>query len=140
MGLMLDDDVSQCRQHVIGYHLAIDRGRATTGIDAFTDDAEFEIRGERLRGRDAILEFLTRREAMPDRQTAHLISNEHLVERSADEITLGCLVLLHIRGADGTYDLEKILDTTHTLRRTAEGWRIARRTSRPLHGPTGGAA
>jgi hypothetical protein len=140
VSLMLDDDVSQCRQQVIGYHLAIDRGRATTGIDAFTDDAEFELRGERLHGRAAILEFLTRREAMTERLTAHQISNEHVVAQSADELVLGCLVQLYLRGADGTYDLEKILDTTHTLRRTAEGWRIAQRTSRPLHGSTGGTA
>jgi hypothetical protein len=140
VSLKLDDDVSQCRQQVIGYHLAIDRGRATTGIDAFTDDAVFEIRGEALHGRSEILEFLIRREAMADRQTVHQISNEHLVEQSADELTLGCLVLLYLRRADGTYDLEKVLDSTHSLRRTAEGWRIAHRTSRALHASTGGTA
>jgi hypothetical protein len=102
----VDDDVSQCRTRVAGYHLAIDRGQATPGIDAFTDDAVFEIRGEQLQGRGEILDFLTRREALADRQTVHLIGNERVVDRGVDELVLGCLVLLHLRRADGSNELE----------------------------------
>lgn len=135
-----DDQVALCRALVVGYHLAIDRGGATSAIDAFTDDAVFEIRGQQLRGRREILDFLTRRESQVDRQTVHEITNEHVIERGQDRVVLGALVLLHLRGADGRYELEKVLDSTHALRRTAQGWRIAERSSRPLHPPIGDPA
>ncbi|MCT9142957.1 hypothetical protein [Streptomyces violarus] len=34
---------------------------------------------------------------------------------------------------DGAYVLDRVLNTTHQLRRTGGKWRITRRTSRPLH-------
>lgn len=46
---------------------------------------------------------------------------------------LGALILLHVRQTDGSYELERVLDTTHVVTREVGGWKIHRRLSSPLH-------
>lgn len=124
-----------CRELVLGYHHAIDSGRATAGIGAFADDAEFEAHGRVFRGREEVLGFLTEREAKVDRHTVHMIVNDTTAVRG-QAIEMHAVVLLNVRRVDGSYGLERVLDTVHTFRQVEGNWRIASRTSRQLHPDT----
>lgn len=125
---------------VLAYHRAIDTGRATAGIELFTDDAIFQAKGIELVGRDAIGGFLADRESQTDRHTVHVVANVSVVRAERDEIELSALVLLHVRHADGRYVLERVLDTTHVVTRGPSGWQVHRRLSRPLHAAPADAA
>lgn len=121
---------------VLAYHRAIDTGRATDGLDLFTEDAVFQAKGRELVGREAIGGFLADRESQTDRHTVHVVANVSVVREGSDEIELNALVLLHVRHADGRYVLERVLDTTHVVTRSSSGWQVHRRFSRPLHATT----
>ncbi len=123
----------QCRALIVNYHGDIDRGRASAAIQYFDDDAEFEARGERLRGREQILKFLTDREAQTGRYTVHVVANPVTVESSHDTVEISALIMLHVRHQDGEYALERVLDTRHRFRSTPTGYKIVSRTSTPLH-------
>jgi hypothetical protein len=129
--------VTSCWALVANYHRDIDRGRATAGIGAFADDAEFEAHGRVFRGKHEILGFLTAREADAGRQTVHVLANETLIGQDEEgdlrRVELRAMVLLHVRQPDGTYLLDRVLDTVHQFRYSDGEWRITRRTSTPLH-------
>ncbi|MER7692467.1 nuclear transport factor 2 family protein [Streptomyces sp. NPDC097610] len=131
------DAVSHCRALVVGYHRDIDSGRATAGIGAFADDAEFEAHGQVFRGRSEILDFLRVREANAGRHTVHVLANETATPLAAgphgDRVELQAMVLLHVRQPDGAYVLDRVLVTEHQFSCSDEKWQITRRTSRPLH-------
>jgi ketosteroid isomerase-like protein len=129
-------DIASARATVVAYHAAIDRSRATAALPLFAEDAHFEAKGEVLQGHAEIGGFLSYREAQRDRHTVHVIANETAEHVGADEVELSAFVLLHVRRPDGGYALERVLDTVHRVRRTDGGWRIARRSSRPLHEPS----
>ena len=123
---------------VVAYHRNIDLGRASAGIDLFEPDAVFQARGLELVGREAIAGFLADREAQRDRHTVHVLANQVVRQVSTDEIEVLALVLLHVRQPDGSYTLERALDTTHVVRRGPAGWLIHQRLSRPMHPPVAG--
>lgn len=134
------DAVGHCRALVVRYHRDIDSGRATAGIGAFADDAEFEAHGRVFRGRDEILGFLKAREADTGRQTVHVLANEVVTGQGDDDdgsvhkrVELQAMVLLHVRKPDGAYVLDRVLNTVHRFRHAGGEWRITHRTSRPLH-------
>jgi hypothetical protein len=131
------DTAAHCRALVVGYHRDIDSGRATDGIGAFSDDAEFEAHGKVLRGRGEILDFLRTREANTGRQTVHVLANEvvtaHRVGHLDEQVELQAMILLHLRQPDGAYVLERVLNTVHRFRRSEGEWRITARASKPLH-------
>lgn len=134
------DAVGRCRALVVGYHRDIDSGRATAGIGAFADDAEFEAHGGVFRGRDEILGFLGAREADTGRQTVHVLANEVVTGQDGEDdgrddrrVELRTMVLLHVRRPDGVYVLDRVLDTVHRFRLSGGQWRITHRLSRPLH-------
>jgi SnoaL-like domain len=128
---------SQCRALVVGYHRDIDSGRAAAGISAFAEDAEFEAHGRVLRGREEILGFLSAREANTGRRTVHVIANEVVTGRDGEvddnPVELRAMILLHVRQPDGSYLLDRVLDTVHQFRCSEGEWQITRRASRPLH-------
>jgi len=126
-------EVARCRGLVADYLRAIDSGRATAAIDAFAEDADFEAHGQVFRGHAEIRGFLTRREADTARQTAHVLANEVVTRHDDGGIELRALLLLHVRQPDGSYRLDRVLDTVHQFRNGGGGWRIARRTATPLH-------
>jgi len=129
--------VSHCWALVAGYHRDIDSGHATAGIVAFHDDAEFEAHGRTFRGRVEILGFLQARESDIARQTVHVLANKVVTDQDGDgqdnEVGLRAMALVHVRRPDGTYRLERVLDTVHQFRYCDGRWRITRRTSSPLH-------
>ncbi|MEV7734643.1 nuclear transport factor 2 family protein [Streptomyces sp. NPDC088921] len=134
------DAVGRCRALVVSYHRDIDSGRATAGIGAFADDAEFEAHGRVFRGRDEILGFLGAREADTGRQTVHVLANEVVTGQDGEDdgrddrrVELQTTVLLHVRRPDGAYVLDRVLDTVHRFRHSGGQWRITHRLSRPLH-------
>lgn len=126
-------DIASARATVVAYHAAIDRGRASSALPLFTEDARFEAKGTVLRGHREIGEFLHGREAQRDRHTVHVLANETAEQPNPDEVELSAFILLHVRRLDGDYALDRVLDTVHRVRRTTEGWQIAVRTSGPLH-------
>jgi hypothetical protein len=139
-GEMAEDEVGQAAQNVVlSLHRAIDTGRAATGIDLFTTDAVFQARGDELVGRSAIAAFLAEREARTDRHTVHVVTNATVHRTAADHVEVTAFVLVHVREPDGSYRLERVLDTVHEMQATDSGWLISRRRSRPLH-PAPGAA
>jgi hypothetical protein len=123
----------QCRALIVNYHGDIDRGRASAAIRYFDEDAEFEARGERLRGREQILRFLTDREAQTARHTVHVVANPVTVESSDDAVEISALIMLHVRNHEGGYALERVLDTRHRFRSTPSGYNIVSRRSTPIH-------
>ena len=129
--------VSYCWALVADYHRDIDQGRAAAGIGAFADDAQFQAHGRVFRGKPEILGFLAAREANTGRQTVHVLANQTLIgqgeESDGSRLELRAIVLLHVRQPDGTYVLDRVLDTVHQFRCSDGEWRITRRTSRPLH-------
>lgn len=134
------DAVGHCRALAVSYHRDIDGGRATAGIGAFADDAEFEAHGRVFRGREEILGFLKAREADTGRQTVHVLANEVATAQDDEDngsgdkrVELQNMVLLHVRQPDGAYVLDRVLNTVHRFRHSGGRWRITHRTSRPLH-------
>lgn len=129
------EPAAQCHAVLVDFLAAIDRGGATQALELCTPDASFNARGQQLHGHDQIRRFLVDREADSDRHTAHLIANEVVRRCTADELELTALLLLHERGTDGHYHVERVLDTVQVFRRTDDGWRIHHRATTHLHPP-----
>ncbi|SDT07742.1 SnoaL-like domain-containing protein [Brevibacterium sandarakinum] len=126
-------DAEQCRTLLIDFLTAIDQGRATDALELFTPDAVFDARGTTLRGHDGIADFLAAREGETERHTVHVIVNDAVRRHEDREIELTALLMLYERQSDGTYRLDRILDTAQTFQRLSSGWRISARTTRPVH-------
>ncbi|MEC3975744.1 nuclear transport factor 2 family protein [Amycolatopsis sp. H20-H5] len=124
---------ADCLQSIVAYHGDIDRGRATRGIRYFADDARFQARGRDLAGRDAILGFLTDREAKTARRTLHVITNPVTTFDSDDDLSIAAVIVLYAMDDSDAYVIENVLDTVHRFTRSAAGWLIVDRTSRRLH-------
>lgn len=139
-GAVIGQSAAAATETVLAYHRAIDTGHATDAISLFTEGAVFQAKGTELVGREAISGFMTDREAQVERHTVHVVANLMVLRAQDDRVELGALVLLHVRQADGRYELERVLDTTHIVTRDVGGWKIDRRLSRPLHDapPTAG--
>ena len=132
-GVGTDAHLQGAHDVVVAYHRSIDVGRATDGLELFTDDAVFQVKGTELIGREAIGRFLTDREAQTDRHTVHVIANPVVTRAGKDEVEISALVLLQVRQPGGHYVTERVLDTVHEVTRRSAGWKIRRRLSRPLH-------
>lgn len=126
-------DAEQCRTLLIDFLAAIDHGRATDALELFTPDAVFDARGATLRGHEEIAGFLAAREGETQRQTVHVITNDAVRCHDDHDLELTALLILYERAIDGTYRLDRILDTTQTFQRLPSGWRISSRTTRPAH-------
>lgn len=121
------DAGAACRAVLIDFHAAVDHGRATDALDLFTDDASVDVAGQRMEGREQIASFLARRQAQTDRHTVHVIANDVVREQTADRLVLTAKLQLYERAADGSFALQRIVDTTQTFRLQPDGWRIAER-------------
>ena len=118
---------------VLEFHRRIDAGRARSALGLFETDATFQAQGRELVGRGAIAEFLAERERLTDRHTVHVCANAQVREEGGTATVTGHVLLFVRRPGDGGYDLERVLETEHLVRRGESGWLIARRLSRPLH-------
>lgn len=123
----------QCRALLIDFLAAIDQGRATDALELFTPDALFDARGTTLRGHEEIANFLAAREGETQRHTVHVITNDAVRRHDDHDLELTALLILYERQIDGTYRLDRILNTTQTFQHLPSGWRISSRTTRPAH-------
>lgn len=128
------ETLAECLEIITAYHGDIDRGRASAGLDHFTEKAVFEVHGRRLEGRTAIAAFLVDREAQTDRQTVHVVTNAILQNHDDMRPVVSALIMVYLRSPDGSYSLVRILDTIHHMIRSDGDLLIETRKSRPLHG------
>jgi hypothetical protein len=126
--------IEECRLVVLGFHDVIDRGHATSAVDFLDDDATIELRGVRLEGSE-ILAFLAEREKRRDRRTVHVLDAFVVEAASPTEVRIGSRLMVFGQEGDGRFELERVLDVSHTLRGHGRSWRIFRRTARPFHPP-----
>jgi SnoaL-like domain len=113
---------------VVRYASALDAHDWTAARACFADEVEADygdLRGgppERMQA-DAFVEL--RRRAL-ERLTTHHLSTNHLVTLDGDRATCESATLIHrldpARAADNTFDT--LAHYSHTLARTADGWRI----------------
>lgn len=122
-----------CHEALVALLAAIDHGHATTAIDLFTEDASMQARGQQLRGHTEIAGFLAEREADTDRRTVHVLANETARQPSDNEIEIDALLVLLVHDPAGTYAIDRVLDTSQRMRRTARGWKIDYRSAQPAH-------
>ena len=115
------------------FHRHIDRGQATNALDLVADDADFTIRGERMRGRAEVGEFLARREQQTDRRTLHLIESPIVTGGRGGEVVVEAVLAMHSRDDAGTLRLDNAFEIAHTLVLGDGGWRIRDRTMSPIH-------
>jgi hypothetical protein len=127
------EDVEACRDVVLRYHDAIDRGNATSALRFLIDNPAIEMGGER-RNAEGIADFLRQREAQRDRHTVHLLVSQPVIAASPSSVTLGGRLLVLARSNAGSYVIEHVLDVSHRLQRSDGGWLIGERTARPFHG------
>jgi hypothetical protein len=122
-----------CEALFHAFHGLIDDGRARAAIDLFVDEAVFELRGEEHRGRDAILRFLTAREARADRRTRHAGTNFRFRLTSENTATASALLIVFAAHDDETPPArpEAVTDCEMAFRHSpAIGWRITERRHR----------
>jgi hypothetical protein len=124
---------AKCLEKIYAYHYDIDRGVATAGIVHFAPDAVFEAHGKRYEGHKGVLGFLQYREAQADRHTAHMIIGPRFSRETDGSIVIGALILISVRNSEGTYTVDRVLDTIHRFVETGGEWLIAARRSKPLH-------
>lgn len=115
------------------FHRHIDRGQATKALDLVADDADFTIRGQRMRGRAEVGEFLTWREQQTDRKTLHLIQHPVMSRGPGAEVRVDAVLAMHSRDDAGTLRLDNAFEITHTLVPADGGWRIRDRAMSPIH-------
>lgn len=121
-----------CEQLAIGYARASDVGDAHQAAACFTEDGQLDMPGGRsFIGRDAIRQRLIDQPA--DQVSRHVLSNISIELRSPDHAVGQCYVTMY-RGARTTSAGALPLDGPYLVgqyddeyRRTAEGWRLARR-------------
>lgn len=133
---MTDDERADiercCNRLVTAYARATDLGEGAAAAALFTQDGQLDMPGGRsFRGREEIARRIA--EQPPQQVSRHVITNIAIEPHSADRAT-GVLYLTMYRGQrpepggtaalDGPYLVGEYEDE---YRRTAEGWRIARR-------------
>jgi hypothetical protein len=119
-----------CEGLFLDFHGLIDRGVASQALELFDDEGLFEVRGDVLRGRDAIGGFLRKREAAVDRHTRHLATNFRfaLLSPTQAEATANLILFTRAEGDGSTLALEAVVDCQLTfIRRDDALWRIASR-------------
>ncbi|WCT05756.1 nuclear transport factor 2 family protein [Rhodococcus qingshengii] len=127
------DERAAALETVYSFHRHIDRGEATRAISLVADDADFTVRGERMRGRTAVENFLTWREAQVDRKTVHVIESSIVTRSGPAEFAVDSILLMHSRDAGGALELAQAFEITHTLIAYEGNWLIRDRSMTPIH-------
>jgi uncharacterized protein (TIGR02246 family) len=114
------EDRDEILQLLYRYNHAIDGGDASGWADLFTKDGVFDVGGEPMVGRDALVEFAANVHGL-----RHVVVNP-LIELEGDSATVRAyLFVLHgsAIAVTGSY-LDEVV-------RTADGWRFAKRSFTP---------
>jgi ketosteroid isomerase-like protein len=125
---------AELTQLVSRFSHCIDSGKYQELALLFTDDGIFDRVGQVLNGRAAILEAMRNRHSY---LTRHMVSNILFTQIDAQEAR-ATMYVANFVGHGGNSELPvsfalpqpAILEFDDTYRRTADGWRIARRTAR----------
>jgi len=126
-----------CERLCTNYARRVDT-RAESFADLFTDDGVLTLVNVDLSGREEILAYI-RRSAAEGRATRHLYANIAIDVVSADEAR-GVVDMLYFTGRPGEDGVVRgpelkpagVGTYTDVYRRTADGWRIARRAFKPV--------
>lgn len=118
------------------FHRHIDRGEATKALSLVAEDADFTIRGQRMRGVDEVAEFLAWREQQTDRKTLHLIESPVIAREQDGAITVEAVLAMHASDDGGVLHLTGAFEIAHTLVRATDRWQIRDRTMSPIHSST----
>jgi hypothetical protein len=130
-------DIEAIRRLIADFHLLIDHGRARECIDFFAPGARLVFGpgspnpGE-IEGLDAILDFLTARQAAPV-TTRHLLGAARIAANRDGTASSSSLLLLF--KAPGTADPlvpAAVADLDESYVRTPDGWKLSVRQVRPV--------
>ena len=120
----------------------VDRGRATECAVLFTPDARLifnpsSAKAVTLDGAEAILGFLTNREAMRHVTTRHLATNFRLTGVSEGEVHGHSLLTVYRSDGEGREPhVSAVCDITEIFQKQADGgWKIAERVTEVIFAP-----
>jgi uncharacterized protein (TIGR02246 family) len=120
------------------YGPLVDTGDADAVSGLWAEDGEYDVEGWHMRGREDIAEMVrsSAHQGLISRGAAHFLGPV-CVDIDGDHAIAVCESIVVRRDDDGGgYRVWRAGANHVTLRRTAEGWRIAKRTSRALDGST----
>jgi hypothetical protein len=129
------DERSAALDTVYLFHRHIDRGQATRSAELVAPDADFTIRGQRMQGHAAVLDFLTWREAQVDRHTLHVLTSSIVTRSEPSVLSVESVLLMHARDDEGVLRLGDAYDIVHGLVLHDGRWLIRDRTMSPVHAP-----
>lgn len=125
-----------CERLAVAYAAAVDGGDADAAAACFVADGVLEMPGgRRFDGRDAIAQRV--RDQSADQVSRHVLSNFALRLTGDGRVAGRCLLTLYraTRTAPGPLPLHGpylVGEYDDEYRRTADGWRLARRTLRTV--------
>ncbi|WP_067678360.1 nuclear transport factor 2 family protein [Nocardia miyunensis] len=107
---------------------------STDAAELWSEDGEYDVDGWRMRGRDEVRDMIRSdaHQRIIGTGSAHFFGPPS-IDIDGDEAVAVCQSILVRHNDDGCY-IWRAGAHRIRLRRTAEGWRIAHRISRPLDG------
>lgn len=124
-----------CERLCRDYAYFADAGRMDDWAALFAEDAELRLFGQTHQGRAAIQASVGAGSAA-ERTTVHALSNIRIEVESPDAASGGCYITLYMAAKDaapsGSATPQMVGRYEDVYRRTAEGWRIARRAFKPI--------
>ena len=129
------DDQSDCIAATLQFFRALDARDHVACVAAFAQGGVWHRQGQALDTPEAMMASLEKRPA--GRVTAHLINNLIAESNGPDRITVRFLLSAYDGPAteDGSATAARfagVLDATDEYRRTAQGWRLAVKSTRPV--------
>jgi ketosteroid isomerase-like protein len=136
--LRLVEDELAIGRLMASYGALVDAGDAEAVSGLWADDGEYDVEGWHMRSRADIAEMVRSpaHQGLISRGAAHFLGPV-CVDIDGDDAIAVCESVVIRRNDDGGgYRVWRAGANHVTLRRTAAGWRIAKRTSRALDGST----
>jgi uncharacterized protein (TIGR02246 family) len=117
------------------YGPLVDAGDAAAVADLWTEDGQYEVEGWHMRGRTDVAAMVQSpaHQGLIGAGSAHFLAPVW-VDVDGDQAVAVCESILIRHSDDGGYRVWRAGANHVTLRRTAGGWRIVKRTSRALDG------
>jgi hypothetical protein len=129
------DDESACIAATLRFFRALDARDHAACVAAFASGGVWHRQGQALDTPEAMMASLEKRPT--GRVTAHLLNNLIAESSGPDRITVRFLLSAYDGpanedGSAATARFAGVLDATDEYRRTAEGWRLAVKSTRPV--------
>lgn len=125
---------------VAAYGPAVDSGSAGVAAELFTQDGVYDVSPTPLVGAAAVAEMVDSpgHQGLIGRGCAHLQGIPQIAVEGDTAVAVNHSVVL-LKTPDG-FDVWRVAANRWELRRTPEGWKVARRVNRLLDGDPGAAA